>query len=72
MLTVEIRVNGSIVSALDAVNIGGIGECQYRYRVVRFPVEHKQPLRTASGTISHKREDGIEVLVTKILTAAVV
>jgi hypothetical protein len=74
MLSVEIRVNGVIVSAMDAVNVGlndPSGCYKYDYRLVKFPVDHKKKLIAKNGSVLHDRDDGIEALVGQILRKCV-
>lgn len=74
MITVEVRINGSIISVMSAVNRGytgsGTDECQYEYQTVRFPEDSKGAPRVHTGFIKHKRKDGAEELVTRIIKAA--
>jgi hypothetical protein len=69
MFTVEIKVNGSIVNAIDAHNTGRInadGLTRYDYRMARFPIDQRL-VQTHHGNVHHRREDGIERLVEKII-----
>jgi hypothetical protein len=75
MLTIEIRVNGSLVVALTATNRGPHGvfsgdEPTYEYQAVSFPIDNKGPCVTKHGHITHKRCDGIEALAEKLCHAA--
>jgi len=70
MLTIEIRINGSIISAMTAVNRGGLEECIYEYQGVTFPVDSHGRCRTFNGTLTHSRSKGAEVLAQKLLKAA--
>lgn len=73
MLTVEIKVNGALIGHVYAVNEGKkisgrtlfpiTGECAYRW-------EHYRPdAGVCTGRLKHRREDGAEALVSKILAA---
>ena len=69
MLTVEIRVNGSIVSAISAINTGastGLGKYRYEYQSASFPMNNNGPCKISNGFVDHKRLDGIEALVSKL------
>jgi hypothetical protein len=63
MFTVEINVNGNMISHISGVNKGYInkGECKYSYYYRRVGEE------TLSGEVTHKREEGMEKLITIIL-----
>ena len=71
MLTVEIRVNGSLISAANVHNkgyaSGADDTCNYTWDAVRFPLEIGKGPMTATGTIQHKRSEGAEVLVSKLM-----
>jgi len=69
MLTVELRVNGSLITAIDIVNRtpGTLAEDEYSWRCVRFPLRQTESAVVQSGTVKHVRSEGAEVLVKKIL-----
>lgn len=65
MFTFEIRINGSLIAHIYGHNEGEIdkkGQTKYSY-------EYYEPTtrRIVSGTVRHKRGDGIRPLVTTIL-----
>ena len=66
MLTVEYRVNGQIIGFTNIKNIGPIEmkDDEFVYEFSHKPIEMTG---TMSGTLSHKRTDGFEVLVHKVL-----
>lgn len=71
MLSVEIRVNGSLIAAFAAINRGAVdstGRYRYEYQGVRFPVDFGPPVAT-NGFIEHMRQDGAEVLVAALCRA---
>lgn len=70
MLTIEIRVNGNIVSVISAINVSGVERCQYHYTTASFPKVHGQPCATHVGTVTHDRAEGIERLAEKLCAAA--
>lgn len=70
MLTIEIRVNGNIVSVISARNVSGVERCQYLYTSASFPMIHGQPCVTLSGSVMHDRSEGIERLAEKLCAAA--
>lgn len=70
MLTIEIRINGSIICAITGINSAGIEECTYSYHAVTFPIDFKDSPRLASGTVKHRRSHGIEKLASIICKAA--
>jgi hypothetical protein len=70
MLTIEIRVNGNIVTVISAINVLGEERCHYRYTSASFPMTHGQPCITHGGTVMHERGEGIERLADKLCAAA--
>lgn len=73
MLTVEIRINGSIIVAATATrkslrNLQDVYE--YEYQTVRFPINNEGPCQTSHGIITHKFADGAEKLATLLFQAA--
>lgn len=70
MFTIELRVNGSIVTVVNVVNKGPIGNGPhgYDYGAAHFPLQGDAP-QTFVGTVEHLRSDGINVLSCKILAA---
>lgn len=70
MLTIEMRVNGSVVSAITAINRGHEkpGVCRYEYQAVAFPMDNTGLPHVQHGEILHKRDDGIELLTAKLCT----
>lgn len=71
MLTVELRVNGAIVSALTVTNKGdrGGGLCEYEFRWMGFPIDNTDPCKSWHGTLNHRRQGGAEVLCKKLFVA---
>jgi hypothetical protein len=67
MLTIEIRINGSVISALTAINRGGIERCRYEYQGATFPIDNGGPVRPFQGFLEHTRSDGAEVLAALLL-----
>ena len=69
-MSVEIRVNGSIVVALCAIRAqeGYVGT--YEYQLASFPMNNKGPVITQNGKLTHTTTDGIEVLAAKLCTEA--
>lgn len=74
MLTVEVRVNGSIVVALTAVRRSAVPDAAglntYEYQSVTFPIDNTGPLRTANGYLTHRAGNGIDDLAEKLIAAA--
>lgn len=75
MLTIEIRVNGSIAVAMSAVNRGTPvgsqpGVAEYEYQAVTFPIDSQGPCETRHGKVRHLRGDGIKRLAEKLFIAA--
>jgi hypothetical protein len=73
MMSVEIRINGSIVAALCAIKIDSRYEAEsdgyvgtYEYQGAKFPINNQGPCITVNGTVSHRVQEGIEVLTTKL------
>jgi hypothetical protein len=68
MFTIEIKINGSMIGHIYGHNEGlapeGKGETVYRWEYYRTESRELQ-----NGTALHKRGDGIEALVCKILEA---
>ena len=66
MLTVEYRVNGQLIGFTNIKNIGLVDDKvgMYYYEFNHKPIELAG---TMSGCLTHKREDGFEVLVQKVL-----
>lgn len=71
MLSVEVRINGTIIVAVSVHNVGMDrdlpGQHRYEYQCVRFPADCEGPAKTTHGFITHKQADGAEVLVSKVL-----
>jgi hypothetical protein len=73
MLTFEIRINGSIIGAISAINRGPVAEggvCRYEYQGVTFPIDNTGPVHTVHGFIEHRRSDGAAALVARLAEAA--
>ncbi len=66
MLTIEYRVNGQLIGFTNIKNIGPIELTpdEFLYEFSHKPVDMRG---TMSGTLSHVRADGFEVLVLKVL-----
>lgn len=73
MLTIEVRVNGSIISALTVLNRGPVpkklGWYFYEYQGISFPASHSGPPRLWNGSLIHDREKGAEVLLKRLYSA---
>jgi hypothetical protein len=68
MLSVEVKINGSIISLMNVVNVRGDSEvCEYEYQMVRFPASGRGEPSIRTGKVFHKRSDGAEALVGNIL-----
>ncbi len=65
MLTVEIKVNGSLVAHVYARNIAPIPSGKYRYEFEFYETETR---KVRNGCVEHRREDGIVSLVNTILS----
>jgi hypothetical protein len=66
MLTVEIRINGSIIAAIEAVNRGPVtvgGIYRYEYQGFTFPIDNSGPAHAVHGFVEHRRSDGAAKLV---------
>lgn len=73
MLSVEIRINGTLISAISARNRGpmdSVGTYRYEYQCVTFPYNNEGPPKIAHGKLIHKRSAGAEALVAKLCRAA--
>jgi hypothetical protein len=70
MLTIEIRVNGNIVTVISAINASGEEHPRYLYTSASFPRMHGQPCVIHSGSVMHVRSEGIERLAEKLCAAA--
>jgi hypothetical protein len=80
MISIEIRINGTLITAVNAVNKRTVKSdysvkppiviCEYEFQGVRFPVDGSLPIAT-HGRIEHGREDGAEILVSKLMKAIV-
>lgn len=67
MLTIEIRVNGSIVVATTVTNSRQDGDlCEYEYQQVTFPIDNKGPPKLAHGKFNHFRSDGVNELAKRL------
>ena len=65
MLTVEYRVNGQLIGFTNIKNIGPVEiSDEFVYEFDHKPIEMAG---TMSGCMTHKRKDGFEVLVQKVL-----
>lgn len=70
MLTVEIRINGSIINVCNVINEGTSdvnGNHNYTYQGTKFDVDVRKPPVIFGGAIKHKRSDGAEALVEKLM-----
>lgn len=73
MLTVEIRVNGSIVTVISAVNRGiehlDTNQMFYRYEYqgATIPLDNKGPVESFNGFVEHIRSDGLIKLIQLLL-----
>jgi len=70
MLSVEVRINGTIIVCMSVHNARQEGDlCKYEYQNVSFPVDCKGPPTLKHGTVNHWRSEGAEVLVRKLFQA---
>jgi len=70
MFTIEMRVNGTLIAHVYGRNVGdgrSEGLTQYFYELYRAGNR-----KLITGDVEHKRENGIEALVVKILADAMV
>lgn len=65
MFTVEIKINGALISHIYGHNEGDVtpGECKYRYEY--YETETR---KVVNGNVRHKRNKGIRNLINSILT----
>lgn len=73
MMSIEIKVNGSIVAIVHARNSGYLSTmddvCRYEWTGSEFPIEVKGDPAGFSGNLKHSRADGILELSANILRA---
>jgi len=69
MISFEIRVNGSIICAINCVNRGIVSMdtergviCEYEFGSASFPYDLRGPPVVKQGTLHHVRRDGALVL----------
>lgn len=70
MMSVEIRVNGSIVGALCAIRSEVAPVATYEYQIASFPMNNRGPVIAQDGKLTHPLADGIEVLAAKLCIEA--
>lgn len=65
MITLEVRVNGSIIAAATIVQQGPCedGRHLYNARTIQFPLDHKDETKVRDFSIKHQREDGAMALM---------
>lgn len=72
MLSVTIAVNGIPVSQVHAyrsdVPMDEVGRFVYKFCSAQFPLDIGNDVITTKGTVLHKYDDGINVLVERILS----
>jgi hypothetical protein len=73
MLSIEIRVNGSPITVIDARNVATLpnGKCTYEFRAMTLPLEMADAPETKTGTVYHYRSDGINELAIELLKTAI-
>lgn len=64
MFTVEIRINGTLISHIYGRNIAPLPNGKSRYEYEYYEAESR---KVQTGTVEHRREDGLRSLVTEIL-----
>jgi hypothetical protein len=64
MFTVELRVNGTMVSHIYGRNIAPACSGKHRYEYEYYEIERRQ---THRGVVEHRRESGIRALIASIL-----
>ena len=64
MFTVEIRINGTLISHIHGHNEMEVVDGKDRYSFEHYAVESRKVKR---GEVWHDRNDGIDALVAKIL-----
>jgi len=64
MLSVELKVNGTLIGYVYGKNIAPVPGGKYRYEYEYYEPELRE-LKT--GVVLHKREDGLRTLVAAIL-----
>lgn len=73
MISLEIRINGELITAIKAVNRAPLcsrGLSQYEYHGMRFPFDVGTAPVAVHGFIKHRRSEGAEKLVALLCTAA--
>lgn len=79
MITVEIKVNGSLIAAVNAINRKFTGkehptrgpQCEYEWTSAIFPMSLSGPVETHCGKLTHHRDDGAVELIRAICAAHV-
>jgi hypothetical protein len=68
MISLEVRVNGSIIAAATVVNVGNCedGRCLYGVRSIQFPVSHKDETIVRDFELKHRRDDGAMALISAV------
>jgi hypothetical protein len=71
MLTVEIKVNGVLVAAINAINRGGeaFGRCEYEWASAEFRMQWNGPPVVHDGKLTHDRPDGCIELTRRLCEA---
>ena len=69
MISLEVRVNGSLIAAASVVNRGPLdnGCCEYEAQTVLFPTDNAGHPTTRSFRCEHKRADGAMKLMKQIV-----
>jgi len=69
MLTVEMKVNGTLVHHIYAQNVEYVGDGAYMYdytSCIPVPLKDIEPA-IKTGSVVHKRDEGMAVLVNTII-----
>jgi hypothetical protein len=71
VITVEIRINGSPITVVTAVNRGdGSLPAKYDVHAVTFPMDSDGVPLVRSGEVTHRRADGANVLAELLIRFA--
>lgn len=69
MISVEVRVNGSLIAAASVVNRGALegGLHEYEAQTMLFPANNDEPPVPGHFRLKHAREDGAMKLIRKVV-----
>lgn len=79
MISLEVRVNGSLVATVNCINRRVTGknhltrgpECEYEWTSAEMPWSMSGPASSYSGTLKHYRGDGAIALMRAICAAVI-